>query len=166
MLCQKCNKAVATYHQLDLEDGTWVQRHVCEQCALGVELAPPPAKALGSIGKILIEATVEPRVDPEDEFSCPGCSMSYSTFRKQRRLGCQRCYETFHSDLVQIFRRVQEHTNHRGKVPGRPNATPPAPLELERLRSNLQRAIEEERFEDAALYRDKMRRLTDDTERT
>ena len=166
MLCQNCKKAEASFHQLDLEDDKWVQRHVCEQCALGT--APkgpaPLAKSLGVIGKILIEATEETPEAECSDFSCPGCGLAYPTFLKQRRLGCGRCYETFRSDVEQIFQRVQEHTNHRGKVPGRPAASPPAPLELERLRSNLQRAIEEERFEEAALYRDKIRLLAEDRE--
>lgn len=166
MLCQNCKKAEASFHQLDLEDDKWIQRHVCEQCALGTTpKGPPPlAKSLGVIGKILIEATSESPGSSDEEFACPGCGLAYTTFLKQRRLGCARCYEAFHSDVEQIFRRVQEHTNHRGKVPGRPAAAPPAPLELERLRSNLQRAIEEERFEDAALYRDKIRRVSEEDE--
>ncbi len=166
MLCQKCNKVQATYQQLDLENGKWVQHHVCEQCALGTDAAPPPAKTIGVIGKLLIEASEVARPSPEGEMTCPGCGLDHASFRRQRRLGCGRCYETFHDDLLQIFRRVQEHVNHRGKVPGRPAASAPAPLELERLRANLQRAIEEERFEEAALYRDKMRRLTEESDRS
>ncbi len=38
----------------------------------------------------------------------------------------------------------------------------PSPIELRRLRENLQRAVEEERFEDAAGYRDKLQQLSDE----
>lgn len=163
MLCHVCKKLEATYHQLDrLEDGSWIQRDLCEECYHAATGSAPVAKVTK---KVLLETKIElGATSKEDDFACPGCGLAYSTFLKQRRLGCERCYQTFRSDVERIFRRVQQHTNHRGKVPGRPRPTEHAPAQLDELRSKLQRAIEEERFEDAALFRDKMRRMSEGRE--
>ena len=163
MLCHNCKKVEASYHQLDrLEDGSWVQRDLCEPCYLeATGTAPAAAKPVSKLLSTKIELGAAKQ---EGEFSCPGCGLAYSTFLRVRRLGCERCYQTFRSDVERIFRRVQAHTNHRGKVPGRPRATERPPAEMDELRSKLQRAIEDERFEDAALFRDKMRRLSEGRE--
>lgn len=163
MFCQICKKEQATVQQLEKhEDGEWAYCQMCEKCALAAEAG---SSATHPVGKMLIEGAKKKaaasKSTPGDAFACPGCGLAYAIFSKQRRLGCGLCYDSFRSDVEQIFRRVQQHTNHRGKVPGRPQREVRPSAELDELRSKLQRAIEEERFEDAALFRDKMRRLTE-----
>jgi protein arginine kinase activator len=94
--------------------------------------------------------------------ACPGCGLTHEQFQAGRRLGCARCYDVFAAELEQIFHRVQDEAVHRGKVPGRPRTAPPSPLELRRLRECLQRAVEDERFEEAARFRDQINKLSRD----
>ncbi|HEY8449100.1 MAG TPA: UvrB/UvrC motif-containing protein, partial [Bacillota bacterium] len=57
-----------------------------------------------------------------------------------------------------IVRRVHGSTRHVGKVAGRGGADN-LRRRAEALRSELQRAVEEERYEDAARLRDQLREL-------
>lgn len=166
MRCQICQKNQAVIHTLDLVDDEYVSRYLCEFCAQG-ENGPPEDssyKVIKFFGEIMKQqgAPAPAGTAPSSGRSCPGCGMSQEQFQQTKRLGCARCYESFHLDLEQIFLRVQENVVHRGKVPARPKNAPPSPLELKRLREHLSRAIDEERFEEAALYRDKIVELTQD----
>lgn len=175
MFCEDCHENEATIHKLDLVDGTWVERHTCAPCALGGSdptslssqfeaLSGQPAtpgKIIQFFGELLNKSG---EAEPWTSGQCPGCGLAFEQFQQHRRLGCARCYDTFVKELEAVFLRVQECVTHRGKVPGRPHCAPPSPGELRRVRENLQRAIEEERFEDAALYRDKLRKMSDDSD--
>ena len=173
MICQVCQQAKAAVHTLDLQGGQWVQRHYCQKCALGgsQEAASDAGKVIKFFGQILAQAGKSPsellqQITAAEATGgeCRGCGMSYEQFQHARRLGCARCYEEFAHDLEQIFLRVQEEAAHRGKTPGRPRGSMPSPMELRRLREHLQRAVEEERFEEAARFRDQITKLSKDLE--
>ncbi|MAE76390.1 MAG: hypothetical protein CMJ85_05955 [Planctomycetes bacterium] len=163
MLCQNCQQAQATIHSLDKDGSDWVAHHHCEKCAMsgGPEASVEPGKIIKLFGDYLAQAD-SPAPTLDKDTACAGCGLGYEQFQQSRRLGCARCYETFAPDLEQIFLRVQERTMHKGKAPGRPQTSMPSPLELRRLRENLQQAVDEERFEDAAGYRDKLQQLSDE----
>jgi protein arginine kinase activator len=166
--CQICQKNQAVIHTLDLVEEDYVSRFLCEQCAHGHGDPPEDSsyKVIKFFGEIMKQQGAPAPLGsaPSSGQSCPGCGMSQEQFQQHKRLGCARCYESFQLELEQIFLRVQEHVLHRGKVPARPKNAPPSPLELKRLREHLSRAIEEERFEEAALYRDKIVELTQEDE--
>ncbi len=184
MRCDFCNTNKAEIHTLEKVQGEWVQHSICEQCAhggltaknLGMQGAVDPQTPEGSskvfqfFGQILAgslatpEKGAQPAAWPQAKpgsagASCPGCGMSYARFQELRRLGCSRCYETFQAELEELLLRVHDDSMHRGKVPGRPLHAPPSPAEIQRLKEKLDRAIQDERFEDAALFRDKLRQL-------
>ncbi len=158
MHCSHCKKRKATIHILELVEGRYVASDLCETCAFGQEGAVYPGK-IQIVGKIV--AHVEPgrKGAGAATRTCPGCGMSLERFLELRRLGCARCYRTFRREVEQIFESVHEEKTHHGKVPERPQSAPPSPMQLRRLQEKLARAIDEERFEEAALYRDEIRRL-------
>ena len=188
MRCQLCQKNKAEIHSLEKVNGEWLQQSICEQCAAGQQgqgshpgQLPPGgskifqffgqilsnAQATGSAGKVpetvgeLLE-NWSPDEDSETERSCPGCGMSFERFQELRRLGCSRCYEVFRAELEQIFGSVHSSVQHVGKTPGRPRQAMPSAHEITTLKEKLDTAIREERFEEAAMYRDKLRELLED----
>ncbi len=187
MRCQLCQKNKAQIHSLEKVNGEWLQQSICEQCATGQQgqgshpgqLPPGGSKIFQFFGQILIGSiptspsskipeTVGELLDhwsPEggggEERSCPGCGMSFERFQELRRLGCARCYELFRVELEQIFGSVHSSVQHVGKTPGRPTQAMPSVQEITILKEKLDTAIKEERFEEAALYRDKLRELID-----
>lgn len=181
MRCQLCQKNKAEIHSLEKVEGEWLQQSICEQCAAGQhgshanpgQLPPGASKIFQFFGQILaaspqhkVPETVgellenwEPDAEAETERSCPGCGMSFERFQDLRRLGCARCYEVFGAELEQLFRSVHGADHHVGKVPGRPERAMPSSAEIGRLKEKLENAIREERFEEAARFRDKLRLL-------
>ena len=84
--------------------------------------------------------------------------MKYAQFRTTGRLGCPGDYEAFHAELEPLLERVHRGTRHAGKVPARYRRQLHA-TRLDQLHVDLQQAVREERYEEAARLRDQIKEL-------
>ncbi|HHI81252.1 MAG TPA: hypothetical protein ENK02_14910 [Planctomycetes bacterium] len=161
--CQICNQKEAVIHRLERVGSEWVQWHLCESCSALSTKQPPKEGLLEKLGESFDAQSVVPHPRPlaeeQEEDACPGCGMTKETFFEVRRFGCARCYDTFLDFLPAYLERIHEDNRHMGKIPGRPKGEPIPPLELKRLQDRLNKAVAEERYEDAALYRNQIRKL-------
>lgn len=110
--------------------------------------------------------------------SCVGCGLSYAHFKKHGLLGCPACYQTFCDRIGPMIERAHEGgCNHVGKVPKRAlhnckSHGDQSRIEsllgdvrqreerLETLRQRLAKSIHDEEYEQAAMLRDELTRLT------
>ncbi len=129
----------------------------------------------------------------DDALACPTCGFTRAHLKKIGRMGCPDCYHTFADDLDNMLRAMHKGTRHVGKVPGKHPAPPSPPREdlkamaplppsppplpapppppkpvspkkrLADLKGQLDHAIREERFEDAARIRDEIRAIEGET---
>jgi len=96
----------------------------------------------------------------EEEVHCTKCNLAFKDFQRIGKFGCAECYNTFITKLDSIFRKVHSgNTKHSGKIPKRKGGILHQKKELEELRKELQHLIEREEFEQAAIVRDKIKRL-------
>ncbi|HUO10699.1 MAG TPA: UvrB/UvrC motif-containing protein [Phycisphaerae bacterium] len=96
-----------------------------------------------------------------DPSACPVCGTSWSHFKQSGLMGCSHDYELYEGKLLPLLKRAQEgSTQHVGKVP-HARKTPDTDRQLAtlRLRRELQKAIDAENYEQAAKYRDELRKL-------
>jgi protein arginine kinase activator len=96
-----------------------------------------------------------------DPVQCPICGMSWSQFKQAGLMGCPHDYELFSTRMIALVKRAQEGaTEHLGKMPPR-RSTIEAERQVTtlRLRRELQRAIDSEKYEEAAQLRDQLRNL-------
>lgn len=158
MLCQLCQKNEATIEFTEIINNEVIQLHLCEQCAheKGIEMEQhfSIADLLAGMGDL-----TEGVETKEVMAKCPACGMTWVDFRKIGRLGCGECYKAFRQNLLPLLKRIHGSTRHTGRVKsGKAFATAGKP-ELQELRQKLQRAIENEEFEEAVKIRDKIREL-------
>lgn len=167
MICQNCHKNVATVTVIEIppSDASGqgqphpVEQQLCEMCAQARNLphAPVQKKTLGDIWKLLQNSSQKPLGEPG--VTCPECGMTREEFRMKGRIGCARDYEIFAEDVNEILERVHGSTHHVGRAPG------VSPEELTRMRSitclkrDLDVAIRDEAYENAARIRDELREL-------
>ena len=85
--------------------------------------------------------------------------MDYSEFQDVGKIGCSQCYLVFRDRLDSLVRNVQGGKKHTGKIPKIDKENYIIKREVAKLRENLQEAIIQERFEDAADLRDKIKDL-------
>jgi len=151
MVCEICKEKEASVHLKQICNGQMKEMRICEQCARenGFDAQSPLAMTDFLFG--LGASPAEPPA--ETERVCGVCHMRSCDFRKTSRLGCAHCYEAFRPELAPMIESMHHGLRHTGKVP----AGEAAGLEAAALRDALETAVHEQRFEDAAVLRDRLR---------
>lgn len=171
MKCELCHKAEAETAIRKEVSGEVQELFVCKNCA---KLAAPPAPRP--------EKTAQPEPAPESgqvpvpplmgmildaafeivgramnlaEPTCSVCGIQRREYRKQSRLGCPVCYESFSKELNAAIRDLQRASQHVGKVPQKARAR----LARLQLEEKLEEAVKAQRYEEAISLRDELRKL-------
>lgn len=154
MKCDVCREQNATVHLTQILDGSVKKLHMCEACASesGVDVQNPV-----SIADLFLGLNKTKGADREaGSAGCPACRLKPADFKKTGRLGCPECYTTFSASLAPLIRAMQRGDHHVGRAPGAGGGEGVRPPRPEELKRQLERAIAEERFEDAARLRDRL----------
>jgi protein arginine kinase activator len=166
MLCQDCSQNESTVHLTQIVNNKKLVLNLCKDCAekrgfhSPFEHMPFPLAELvtGMVSSSKTPSAKSGRRSTKVK-KCPGCGMTFEDFGKSGRLGCGRCYKTFHTELTDLLRKIHGSPKHRGKgVLVEPELVRPM-KEENRLREELKQAVEEEDFEKAASLRDQIRAL-------
>jgi protein arginine kinase activator len=170
MLCEKCNLQNATVHLKHTINGESKDTYLCASCAGESERGI----SVGNLFQGFIESffgqqanfsyekkTQAPEKPP---IKCRACGLTYDSLKKSSKLGCANCYATFKTELDYIIRNIQGASTHEGKFPKRGGQTFIAKREIEQLRAQLKKAIEDEEFETAAQIRDEIKKRIADEE--
>ncbi|HTS19018.1 MAG TPA: UvrB/UvrC motif-containing protein [Verrucomicrobiae bacterium] len=157
MLCDICKKAEATVHLTQIVDGKMLKVDLCESCAKekGVQEA-----AGFSLANLLVDlgAGEESRIESPGS-PCPVCGFTQAEFKKTGRLGCSNCWETFEGSLATLLKAMHKGDHHVGKVPVRAMHSLALNGQMQELTGQLEKAVREEKYEDAAQIRDQIREL-------
>lgn len=157
--CQRCNKARATVHLVELEPGGDKQEHhLCAACAAAEGVTTVQHESVNAmLQKFLSTAGSTEHGQDAAATTCPECGMTFREFRQRGLLGCARDYEFFAPLLDPLISRAHEGaTEHVGKVPARAGEGAQKRTELRRLRRRLTEAVEREDYENAAKLRDEI----------
>jgi protein arginine kinase activator len=166
MLCNICTKNQATVHLTEIVDDQMSELHLCDDCARKKSMQMEQQFGLSDLLAGLVDYGKQlSSVDKEAAavMHCSACGLTYEDFRKIGRLGCGECYTAFAKYLSPLLKRIHGASQHVGKAPkGLSGAVyPKAPTtkaaDVNELKASLQRAIESEDFEEAALLRDAIR---------
>jgi len=189
MRCHECQEHEATFHEVVIHHGKKIERHLCEHCAreAGISNDPhlPISQLISSymmgqnlpipkVGRNDQPAPKAPRTSP----ACVGCGLTFTKFKSTGLLGCSVCYATFADRIGPMIERAHEGgCSHIGKVPRRAlcelKSTPDQSRlqsllgdarqreeRLEQLRALLAKSVQAEDYEQAAMFRDELTRLS------
>jgi protein arginine kinase activator len=162
MLCDICNKNPATVHLTEIVDDQMSELHLCEECA---RKKSSQMESQFGLSDLLAGLADFEKPSEEKELSalkCPNCGLTYKDFKKVGRLGCGECYITFKKFLIPLLKRIHGSGAHCGKCPVK-ISTGKSPrkktLDLQEMRCRLQKAVEDEAYEEAAKIRDQIKEL-------
>ncbi len=176
MLCDKCHKREAKVYYTEIVNGEKKEQYLCEECAAqytsfqiektGVD------SGLGSLlSNILSSYYGEKKNVPEKTekvLACPTCGITYEEMLNAGKFGCADCYRSFGGIIDKTLRQIQGADTHVGKAPagfctgGKEQKKKPEetlPDRIDKLSFQLQQAVEQEEFEEAARLRDEIRDL-------
>jgi len=163
MLCDVCAKFPATVHLTEIIDEQMNELHLCEDCARHKSAAMEQQFGLSDL--LAGMADFEKPSGKEEEavtIKCPSCGLTYADFKKIGRLGCGECYNAFRKYLAPLLKRIHGSSQHIGKNPAKTKvAIKPykKKIGLLELKTQLQAAIRQEAFEEAARLRDQIKEM-------
>ena len=185
MLCDICGKNPATIHIQEILGTEKKVIHLCQECAekraaedngfQEFNLAEVLFQLSSQLGNHLKQEKKgeEKAPVPQKKITCKTCGWNSESFQKTGKLGCPDCYKAFREILEPAIDTVHRGTSHTGKHPlpagtfGESRQKPSVSLlhmNLKHLQVELEDAISAERYEDAAVLRDKISSLRKELE--
>lgn len=158
MQCEQCGKNNASVHVTRIVNGQKTESHLCQDCAQEYSGMPGLFSAPNIFASLFEQAHPFSK-KPQKETICPTCNIKLSDLYRYNQFGCSDCYTTFKSEVEPIVRRLHGATRHVGKVPKRGYHKLNMERRIDGLRSQLDKAIVAEKYEEAAKLRDEIRDL-------
>lgn len=161
MLCERCKKNEAKVRLIESIDGEMRGIWLCDNCAKNIgDLSDVKISSLKKISfdKVLDDIFNEILAKNEnlEDLICESCGKSYKEFREKNMLGCDKCYYYFREKLISIIKRNQNSIEHIGKIPVRGGEVIRKKKKIERLKTDIEKAISIENYEKAAVLRDEI----------
>lgn len=150
MLCEKCGKYHATTHIRTVVNGVAREQNLCDYCAAKEGFNVTPKSIFASMFGEMLE------LKPQNMKRCPVCNSSFNDIAKSGKAGCSECYKTFKAELLPYLKRVHGSTHHIGKTPENRES-------INELKTELKRLVSEEKYEQAAVLRDKIKEMEADS---
>lgn len=155
MLCNECGKNNATVHVTKILNGVKTETHLCEECAKKQQAYFNSNFSMESLlAGMLNDAFPANNMNKE---SCKTCGMTFDEFRQKGKFGCSDCISTFRSRLMPAINNIQGYDNHIGKIPKKAGGKYKIQKDIEKLKLELRNMIEQEKYEEAAVIRDKIK---------
>lgn len=162
MLCQNCNKKIATVKLTQVLNNFKEELYLCATCAKekGSFNIGSPFSINDFFSGLMDIQTAGPYTDEDRTIvTCPKCGMTIEEFQKIGKFGCEKCYSAFEDQVKPLVKRLHGSSSHTGKAPAKNMETPAPRSELELLKEDLNVAIKHEEYEKAAQIRDRIKAM-------
>lgn len=142
-------------------DGKLKKFVLCESCAKEKGITNPD-------GLLMAGEALEPLVvggpgleifATRGQGACSTCGFTLSDLQKVGRLGCPDCYQAFASEIGQRLSSLHKGIVHVGHVPAGLAKKRELTDRISELEERLEKAVREERYEDAGVVRDELEQL-------
>ena len=165
MMCEECGIREAKFHLMKIVNDERTERNLCAVCMAKYQKQLPGIDLTNLAGILnnILERQEPPESAAEEEgeaeLVCEQCGTTYAEFRKTGAAGCANCYKAFYAPIERIFKHVQSSTQHSGRIPEGVRCGASIRMNIDRLKQRMQKAIQDEEFEQAAKLRDAIRAL-------
>jgi len=154
MLCIICKQTQAKVHLTQIVGEKMQKVDLCEECAKSKGVNDPAGFSLADLLLGLGASQEIEKGSGGEEIKCPSCGFTQADFKKAGRLGCSDCYVTFAEGLEGLLKSMHKGVRHVGKIPQALKQGLDLTDQLRQLQKKLDKAINEEDFEQAANLRD------------
>ena len=158
MKCDKCNEREATVFFEQTVNGSTTAYHLCNECAAELKHTTLWEHMSLPFGETLF-GNLFGTTSPAKGKSCPACGAGFADIRREGKVCCPECYQTFSAELESVVRSLHGKATHTGRAPVALRAQRDKQNRMSTLRRALQEAITQERYEDAARLRDEIKAL-------
>lgn len=180
MKCQNCGENEASFRYTEIINGVKKEIALCDECRkkLGMQGLDfnIPINFSSFFGDFLNEydnSELFPMLTAQKQLKCDNCGMTYNEFMKEGKFGCSNCYNVFDSKIEPILKRIHgesKYLGRKGKVSNtkvslnkeeknEEEVKDEKEINLMELKKELKKLIKEEKYEEAAVLRDKIKGL-------
>lgn len=161
MRCEKCGKNTANTVYQENINGKVTTTHLCADCAAQINMNSFFADMYKGWESVIGDffGAAQPTLREDDSTACPTCGSRLSDLSGSAKIGCADCYTHFRQSLLPSIHRIHGKTNHMGKIPKSAGQAMLRSREIEDLKKRLNKAVEEQDFEQAAQLRDQINAL-------
>ncbi len=170
MHCERCKNSEATIHLSEVIKDMKSEVHLCESCAREVGLNTKISNFSLSLPEMLTFLNVDEITDYKDGKRCSTCGSDFLDYKRDGKLGCPECYNNLSEFLEPVLAGFHGEKRHIGKFPvynedagiqtGTFKFDNNAAENTSDLQAQLDSAVSEERYEDAAVLRDRIREIS------
>ncbi len=186
MLCQNCGKHEVNFKYTQIVNGVKKEIALCNHCARelgldGLDFSMPINLSSFFTDFFQDAEAFLPSFAKTSQLECGKCGMTFDDFVNHGEFGCGNCYLTFADRISPVLKNLHGSSKHIGreyreaideleynkkkfetsqkqnKETKKEKTT--EEIKLERLKKDLEKAIKEERYEDAAKFRDEIKKL-------
>jgi protein arginine kinase activator len=158
MRCDVCQKNDATVYLTQIVEGKMQKVNLCEHCAKEKGVSDPTGFAMADL-LLGLGATQQIEHGGQPAQKCPVCGFTQIDFKKTGRLGCSACYDTFADGLANLLKGMHKGLKHTGKMPAHLSRRYAMADRVKSLETDLQKAVKNEKYEDAARLRDEIQKI-------
>jgi protein arginine kinase activator len=158
MKCQSCGKKQATVRYIENINGVENEIYFCEDCAKNLgfsDFSDIFSPIFASIPKYIFDDITKSK--------CEKCGYTLDEYSKTGLFGCPECYDTFRDELDKIFLKLHDKNRHV-KIQSNENIKKVSSMEdknseILKLKNEIKKYIENEDYENAAIARDKIKKI-------
>ena len=170
MKCQNCGKNEANVRYTQIINGNKEEIFVCDKCAKKLNLDVNFKFGFDDIfSSFFGEPTFFKPLEISDGLVCDVCGTKYDDFANNGMLGCENCYKVFSRRLDNVLKKLHGNNRHIEDVERTvPNSISSGSSKdkkksiediIAELKEKLESCIKSEDYEQAAIIRDKIKKL-------
>ena len=176
MKCQNCGKNDVTFRYTQVINGVKKEMNLCDKCAKELGFKDINFNMPINFSSFLTDFfndyndNLLPSFIGSNVSQCKACNTTFDDFINSGEFGCSNCYDLFEDRISPILKNLQGANKHIGR--GYREVTKKSEEEktnkkqvkkeeneVEKLQKDLQKAIKDERYEEAAKIRDEIKKI-------
>ncbi|MEI0540058.1 excinuclease ABC subunit B [Brachyspira pulli] len=168
MKCDICGKEKAVLHIQEIIGSERHQINICKDCENNgniiekcIELEFNNIDAVFPNYRSLPSKKRKKKI-PDTNKVCKVCGYSLADFLKTSIVSCPKCYEHFRTDLGKVIKKIHRENKHIGKISNKNRSYRDIEVQIEKYKEEIELLKKIEKYEEAALIRDKLEILHKD----
>lgn len=149
MICSNCGKNNASITYKQNINGKKITLNLCDNCAHEIGI-------FNSFDDIFSPMILDFEYVLPEEIKCKKCGYTLSKYRSTGLFGCDECYNTFKKEIDEILLKIQGKNR---QIKEKINIKKENINQVDKLKQELQELVKQEKFEEAAVIRDKIKDL-------
>ena len=149
MICSNCGKNNASITYKQNINGKKITLNLCDNCAHEIGI-------FNSFDDIFSPMILDFEYVLPEEIKCKKCGYTLSKYRSTGLFGCDECYNTFKKEIDEILLKIQGKNR---QIKEEKNIKKESINQVNKIKQELQELVKQEKFEEAAVIRDKIKDL-------